>query len=48
MTYEQMMDILRDAHKSLGANPNRERLHRYNELARQLRSEVEQAEGDDE
>lgn len=48
MTREQMMSILRDAHERLGANPSRERLHRYNELVRELHAEVEATEpGDD-
>lgn len=41
MTQERMMEILKDAHKALGENPSREALHAYNELARQLRSEME-------
>lgn len=45
MTPERKMEILASAHKALGENPSREALHRYNELARQLQSELEWEQG---
>lgn len=41
-----MMETLRSAHEALGPNPSREALHRYNELQRDLLSEVEKTEAE--